>query len=348
MQGQRDHEGILRARHRRWGRWSAVLVLTAIAGVLLVPDATKVPARLALGCSGWIAAAIGSELLSAAGFVVVFVLVFGATAAGWRQSVPAGLRALGATTVLPGGGVVGPPLGAWSTRSEGRSATELSRATAAFVILTSVPQAVTVSVAGLLFGLGLTGGDSRHRALTLSLALIGSGLLAAFWVGLSLSARRRPQRQFQSSAQRAIAAPIRVLTGGAGDARSLIVRHDWKLAGALAYYAFDNTALWAAFHALGRSPAIGVVVMGYAIGSLAAALPIPAGLGVLDGGLIGALTLFGGRAAPVIAPVLLYRAISLTFPALLGAMAWVWRPWHKPARALSPPIRSSHQCSTTS
>src|SRR5690242_2809147 len=124
MAGREPH-GIRSARHRRWGRWSAVLGLCAIAGLLLVPDAANVPTRLALGCSGWIAAAIGLELLSAAGFVIVFVLVFSATTIGWRQSVPAALRALGAATVLPGGGLIGPPLGAWSTRSGGRSAAQL-------------------------------------------------------------------------------------------------------------------------------------------------------------------------------------------------------------------------------
>ena len=88
--------------------------------------------------------------------------------------------------------------------------------------------------------------------------------------------------------------------------------------------------------------------MGYAIGSLAAALPIPGGLGVLDGGLIGGLTLFGASAGTVVAPVLLYRALSLTFPALLGALAWIWRPWGRSSRPLQPQIRSSHQCSPTS
>src|SRR6202043_830158 len=68
----------------------------------------------------------------------------------------------------------------------------------------------------------------------------------------------------------------------------LVLGGNWKLVGAVAYYAFDNAVLWAAFHAYGRTPALGVLVMGYLVGSLGAALPIPAGIGAVEGGLLGA------------------------------------------------------------
>lgn len=63
----------------------------------------------------------------------------------------------------------------------------------------------------------------------------------------------------------------------------LLVAENWKLAGALAYYAFDNAVLWAAFHAYGGTPALEVVVMGYLVGSLGSTLPLPGGLGVAGG-----------------------------------------------------------------
>jgi uncharacterized protein (TIRG00374 family) len=110
------------------------------------------------------------------------------------------------------------------------------------------------------------------------------------------------------------------------DAHTLLVARNWKLAGAVAYYAFDNAVLWAAFHAYGRTPSLGVVVMGYFVGSLGAALPLPAGLGAVDGGLIGALVLYGVPAAPAAAAVLLYRGISLSLPLSVGAIAWACNP----------------------
>src|SRR5450755_1376167 len=110
------------------------------------------------------------------------------------------------------------------------------------------------------------------------------------------------------------------IADGVSEAGTLVSAGNWKLGGALAYYAFDNALLWAAFHAYGRTPPIGVVVMGYLVGSLAGALPLPAGLGAVDGGLIGALVLYGSPAAPTVAAVLLYRGISLSLPNALGAI----------------------------
>jgi hypothetical protein len=54
----------------------------------------------------------------------------------------------------------------------------------------------------------------------------------------------------------------------------VLVAGNWKLLGApLAYYVFDNAVLWAAFRAYGNAPPLGVIVMGYLVGSLATAAP---------------------------------------------------------------------------
>jgi uncharacterized membrane protein YbhN (UPF0104 family) len=67
-------------------------------------------------------------------------------------------------------------------------------------------------------------------------------------------------------------------------------------------------------------------VMGYLVGSLASAVPIPAGLGAVEGGLIGALVLYGAPAAQAVGAVLVYRGVSLLLPAGLGAGAWALLP----------------------
>jgi hypothetical protein len=123
---------------------------------------------------------------------------------------------------------------------------------------------------------------------------------------------------------------------GAAEARRLLVACDWKLLGPLAYYAFDNAVLWAGFHAYGSSPALGVIVMGYVIGSLAAALPVPGGFGPAEGGLVGALVLYGAPLAPAASAVLLYRGMSLGLSVSLGGGAWTFaapaRRWTRRAR----------------
>jgi uncharacterized protein (TIRG00374 family) len=122
-----------------------------------------------------------------------------------------------------------------------------------------------------------------------------------------------------------------------------VIAGDWKLVGALAYYVFDNAVLWAAFHAYGHTPPLAVLVMGYLVGSLAGALPLPAGLGAVDGGLIGALVLYGAPPAPAAAAVLLYRGISLSVPLALGGVAWAARPSRRRVRSEEPVARLSSE-----
>lgn len=304
-------------RSRRWPIGGAVAVLVVAAAFLVVPSLAGVPARLVEGCGKWIAAAGLLELLSVLGFVVFFKLVF-AGSIRWLRSVPAALRALGAATVLPAGGVVGPSMGAWSAGPERPSLSKLTRSTITFVILTNAPGAIVLAVVGTLLWLGLPGGP-HETALTLVPAALALGLLALTWCA-GRPAKRRGARN-PDVRTRTLVHPGIALRDGVREARGLVSAGDWKLAGAIGYYAFDNAVLWAAFHAYGRTPPVGVIVMGYLVGSLAGALPLPAGLGAVDGGMIGALVLYGAPAAPAAAAVLLYRGVSLSVPVILGTIA---------------------------
>jgi uncharacterized membrane protein YbhN (UPF0104 family) len=61
--------------------------------------------------------------------------------------------------------------------------------------------------------------------------------------------------------------------------------------------------------------------MAYLIGSAAASLPVPAGLGVVEGGMIGLLVLYGAPAVCSGVAVLAYRAVSTGVPLTLGGIA---------------------------
>ena len=66
-----------------------------------------------------------------------------------------------------------------------------------------------------------------------------------------------------------------------------------------------------------------MLVLGYLIGQLGGNLPIPGGLGGIDGGLVGTFALYHQPVATTTAAVLAYHAISLWMPALLGSAALV-------------------------
>jgi uncharacterized membrane protein YbhN (UPF0104 family) len=95
------------------------------------------------------------------------------------------------------------------------------------------------------------------------------------------------------------------------------------LVGSIGTMAFDLATLGACFRAFGGHPAVGVLVLGYLIGQLGGNLPVPGGIGGVDGGLIGTFALYHVPLADATAAVLAYRAISLWLPSALGSVAFV-------------------------
>lgn len=308
-----------------WARWGVVAIVPIV--FLAVPSLTHLPARLVAGCPKWIALAVALELGSILGFVASFALVFGAGMTGRRSAVGA-LRALGASTVLPAGGLVGPAIGAHSANPERKPFKLLVRPTIVFTALTLAPGVVALAFFGVSLWLGWPAGP--HGALlTLPAAAVAAALLALFFLlGRPTPPAVSPDRRLPSLLRWTDAR--HALRESAAEARRVVAARNWKLLGAVAYYAFDNAVLWAAFRAYGTSPPIGVIVMGNLVGSLGAVVPAPAGLGPVEGGLIGALVVYGAPAAPAAAAVLLYRGISVGLAVALGAGAWAVR---RPSRA---------------
>ena len=94
------------------------------------------------------------------------------------------------------------------------------------------------------------------------------------------------------------------------------------IGGAIGYWAFDNAVLWATFHAFGLAPPLTIILIGYLIGQLGGLLPLPGGIGGIDGGLIGTLIVYGVPAAGAVAAVLAYRVILFWLPLVVGALAF--------------------------
>jgi uncharacterized protein (TIRG00374 family) len=63
--------------------------------------------------------------------------------------------------------------------------------------------------------------------------------------------------------------------------------------------------------------------MAYFVGTLGNLLPLPGGLGGVEGGMIGAFAAFGVEFNLAVLAVLSYRAISFWLPTLPGAVAYL-------------------------
>ena len=94
------------------------------------------------------------------------------------------------------------------------------------------------------------------------------------------------------------------------------------LFGAAGYMLFDVAMLGVCFTAFGNDfPPVGVLLVAYIIGQLGSLIPIPGGIGGVDGGLIGTLVIYGVDAGDAAVAVIAYRGLLLAIPALLGLPA---------------------------
>ena len=106
------------------------------------------------------------------------------------------------------------------------------------------------------------------------------------------------------------------------DTKRLVFHPDWRILGAIGYLWFDIAVLFACFAAAGHVPPLAPVVLAYQIGYLSNFIPIPGGIGVLDGSMIGMLVIYGAGGTVATAATLAYHAISLWVPAIWGTIAF--------------------------
>jgi hypothetical protein len=122
-----------------------------------------------------------------------------------------------------------------------------------------------------------------------------------------------------------VAGAVSVPATGASGVRTaidLVRSNDPYLLGAPAWWGFDICVLWASFHAFGSAPPFPVIVMAYFVGMLGNLLPLPGGVGGVDGGMIGAFAAFGVNFNLAVVAVLVYRAIAFWLPTIPGGIAY--------------------------
>ena len=139
-------------------------------------------------------------------------------------------------------------------------------------------------------------------------------------------ATSRPHRPAETGAARwrwALGAGPRLLGEGLRHTSALARRRRLGLAGGLAWWVGDALALWCAYQAFGTVPAGGVLVLAYLLGQLGNLLPLPGGVGGIDGAMIAALIALGAPAGDAALAVLTYRGMSFWLPTIPGVIAYV-------------------------
>ena len=228
----------------------AIFFGIVVALLLAVPGLHSIEQSISHANTLWVAAAVGLELLSCAGYVVLFGLVFGML--GKRLVSRLSLSELAVNSVVSVSGLAGLALGAWVLRTKGISVARIAKRSVLLFVLTSAVNVGAVVVIGVPMWLGLIPG-STNPLLTLlpaaaALATILGTLALAAWA--RRAAARRPLEQGRW------AVTLVALSGGVEDAVRLIREHDWRVLGAVGYWLFDNLALYACLAAFGATPGV--------------------------------------------------------------------------------------------
>ena len=219
--------------------------------------------------------------------------------------------------MLSVGGAGGLALGAWILRRGGLPADYIARRTVAFFLITSLANVTFLALGGLALATGLLNGEPVFLlGLLPALAAIAVIALALAAGRLASALRRRSMRA------RLVAAAGAVGDGVEEALRLLKTGSPEIYLGAAGYMLFDVAMLGVCFAAFGHDvPPAGVLLVAYIIGQLGSLIPIPGGIGGVDGGLIGTLVLYGVDAGDAAVAVIAYRGLLLTIPAALGLPA---------------------------
>jgi uncharacterized membrane protein YbhN (UPF0104 family) len=302
-------------------RGLTVVALFVVVGLVaaLAPGLGEVRDRFADATPGWLVVGVALEFLSGVSYVVMFRPVF-CPGMSWRTSWEIGWSELAVGSLVPASGAGGLALGAWILRQAGMPAERIARRSVAFFLIKSSVNFVAVAVIGTAMALGL--GPRRSLLLTALPAALSVLVIAAVLLLPRLG--RGPDRDdADGRARRAVRAVRAAIVDGAGEAVHILRSGNvLVIAGSFGYWAFDNAVLWATYHAFGASLPLTVLLMGYLIGQLGGLLPIPGGVGGIDGGLIGTLVVYGAPAATTAAAVLAYRVILFWLPLLVGGASF--------------------------
>lgn len=327
--------------------WRVVLSL-ALAAVLLLAvlprlaDLSEVWAVLQGLSSGWLLVLLVGAAWNIATYQ--FVMMSALPGLSMGKAFVAGQLSTALANTLPAGAVVGVGVTYTVLRSFGHGARSIAvAATLTGVWNTFVKLGLPVVALALL---AFTGGASQALVVTASTGL--AVLVAAVVVGgLSLSNDRLATRIGDAAARvvsRILGVVGRAPASGWGERlarfqRSSIglLRSHWLLitATTLVSHLSLYLMLVLSLRAVGveTDAVTAIEALGaFAFVRLVTALPLtPGGLGIVELGMAGALTLAGGPEAPVVAAVLLYRGLTYALQVPLGGLSWL--VWRRHARA---------------
>jgi uncharacterized membrane protein YbhN (UPF0104 family) len=319
---------------RRLAAWALVtlaLVVGLYVGLPRLAGLEDTWGRISHGDPWWLAAAVVLECGSYLGYMVLFRGIF--TGRGlqlsWRASYEITMAGVAATRVFAAAGAGGIALTAWALTRAGMGRRELVQGlTTFYAALYSVFMAALI-ICGIGLRTGILPGNAPFGLTIVPAAFAGicvAVCLSAAALPPDLDRRLRARlkdRPWVARVVTAVAAGVAAVAQGVRGALAMLRARDPALLGAVAWWGFDIAVLWACFHAFGGAPTVPILVMAYFTGMLGNLLPLPGGIGGVEGGMIGALIAFDVPGGLAVVAVLSYRAFAFWLPTVPGLIAYI-------------------------
>jgi uncharacterized protein (TIRG00374 family) len=323
---------VTRSAWRPYAKRIALLAVTGTSLYLLLPSLVAVfSSWRALTHLDWYFAvlAVACEIVSFVWLWQLDRIVLQTRA--WFPVVAAQLSGNAVGRIVPGGGATATAVSAAMLHSAG---VDTGEAAAAFGASAGLQLATTLALPVLALPEIIAGAPINHSLVTA--AYLGIGLLvvllaagaAAFLTDAPLKVagsaiqwllnftirRHRPVTQL----------PQKLLSDR--DFIRTTIGENWKRAvvAAALNTVFDYLALLCALRAVGANPQPSLVLLAYTTSQLLALIPLtPGGLGFVEAGLVGALTLAGVPGRDALAATLLYRLAAYWLPIPAGGVAYL-------------------------
>jgi uncharacterized protein (TIRG00374 family) len=315
--------------------FAVFVVLAIVALYFLLPQIAGLGEtwhRAEEGSPFWLGIALLFTLGMFGGYVLLFHGVFARAAAGRltvKESYQVCMAGLAATRLFSAGGAGGIVLTAWAMRAAGLRRRVVADKTVSFLVLTYLVymSALVVFGYGLRFGVFRGPDPFTMTVIPASLALVVIVLALAMALVPTDFERRLQTLALRHGrvgrlAQRAATVPA-TASAGIRDALAHLRSRDPALLGAIVFWGCQIAVLWASFKAFGDSPALAVLVVAFFVGMLGNLLPLPGGIGGVDGGMIGAFAAFNVDAGLAVVAVLVYRGFTFWLPTVPGVFAYL-------------------------
>ncbi len=316
---------------RHVGRW-LLLPVTAVSLYLLLPSLISVfSSWRSLAHLSWYWAGL-ALLAEIASFVSLWSLDrIALRTTNWFAVACAQLSGNAFGRIVPGGGATA---SAFAVRMLRRAGIEVGRAAAALAASTALGIAMTLLLP-LLALPAIVGGAPVNRSLVTS-AYLGIAVLVLMLAagGLSFMADR-PLALVGGGIQWAVNRTVRRRRNVDMLPQRLLAERDfirttigerWIAAvlSTAGNIGFDYIALLCALRAVGTQPRPSLVLLAYTAAVLLALIPFtPGGLGFVEAGLVGTLTLAGVNPGDALVATLVYRLVTFWLPIPVGGCAYL-------------------------